>query len=318
MKIVKTFLSILSVSLLLLSCGKDDGGTSINKGGDSTGTSTGKKEPNILPTTIKVGTYNVWVTNNGNKYTGYEWTVRKDRLAQSVVNNAFDIFGIQECDNTIKSSLPAAVAAKAGDKGIKYEWHINKDSNIGFAYNKERLEVTTPKVFWLSDTPDKKSNCWDGYSGRLCLYTVVTDKLTDVKFGFMVTHGPLNDDQYRVNMAKLLNERAETYSNGEIPVILVGDMNTVATEPGYTELRKYWKDCYGEAPYDFVYGPIGSFNGHKTSNSLDDVTKRIDYVFLRDPKKQVEVATFKVDNSVFDNFYPSDHCPVSAQMNMKK
>ncbi len=314
---MRKFLSILSVSLLLLSCGKEGNETVINKG-DSTGTTTEKKEPNILPTTLKIGTYNVWIINNGNKYAGYEWSVRKDRLAQSVVNNSFDIFGIQECDNTIKSQLPAAVSAKTEEGGAQYEWHINKDSNIGFAYNKNRLEVTEPKVFWLSDTPDKKSNCWDGYSGRLCLYTVVTDKLTDVKFGFMVTHGPLNDDSYREKMAVLINERAETYSKGELPVFLVGDMNTVATEPGYKELRKYWKDFYSEVPVEFIFGPLGSFNGHKTSTNLDDVTKRIDYIFLRDPKGQVEGVTYRCDNSRFDGFYPSDHCPVSVQVNIKK
>ncbi len=318
MRIIKATLSILSVSLLLLACGKEGQQTVINKG--DTGGSTKPAGPNVLPTTIKVGTYNVWEVNNGNKYSGYEWAVRKARLAQSVANNAFDIFGIQECDKTIKESLPAAVREKSG-KYI-YEWHINKDSKIGFAYNKERLEVTEPKVFWLSDTPDKESNSWDGYPERLCLYTVVTDKLTDVKFGFMVTHGSLKDkpnagDNHSSKVAKLVNERAETYSEGKLPVVFVGDLNMAPTDQGYKDLCEYWTDSYTVAPSEFVYGPVGSMNSHKLNTNLNDVSRRIDYVLLRDPNKQIEVVSYKCDNSSFDGYYPSDHCPVAVQLNIK-
>ncbi len=313
MKIRNIFISLLAGCFILSSCSKPDEQTVINTNKPAVNPGNGNEEkPNITPSTLKIGTYNLWVINNGNKYENYKWSVRKARLAQSIANNSFDIFGFQECDGTIKNELPAAVRAK---KDI-YEWHFNKDSHLGFAYNKERLEVTEPIVFWLSDTPDQKSNCWDGYSGRLCLYTVVTDKLTKKQFGFMATHGPLYEDHYRVKMANLLNARAAMYGKEEMPIFLVGDLNTEPTEPGYTELCTYWKDCYKEISYKFKYGPIGSFNSHSTSTNLADQSRRIDYIMVRDPKNQVELVTYRNDNSTYDGFFPSDHCPVSVQLNL--
>lgn len=51
-------------------------------------------EPDITEQTVKLGTYNLWISNKG---TGdYVWTHRRDILAQSIVNNDWDIFGFQE------------------------------------------------------------------------------------------------------------------------------------------------------------------------------------------------------------------------------
>jgi len=48
-------------------------------------------EPDITEQTVKLGTYNLWISNKG---TGdYVWTHRRDILAQSIVNNDWDIFG---------------------------------------------------------------------------------------------------------------------------------------------------------------------------------------------------------------------------------
>mgnify|MGYP001663698686 CR=1 FL=1 len=66
-------------------------------------------EPDITEQTVKLGTYNLWISNKG---TGdYVWTHRRDILAQSIVNNDWDIFGFQEANSTIQSDLPPLVAA---------------------------------------------------------------------------------------------------------------------------------------------------------------------------------------------------------------
>lgn len=57
-------------------------------------------EPDITEQTVKLGTYNLWISNKG---TGdYVWTHRRDILAQSIVNNDWDIFGFQEAP-TVRS-----------------------------------------------------------------------------------------------------------------------------------------------------------------------------------------------------------------------
>ena len=74
-------------------------------------------DPDVAASAIKLGSYNLWISTKG---TGdYLWTNRRPILAQSIVDNAFDIFGFQEADETIKNELPVLVA-QAGGTGIPY------------------------------------------------------------------------------------------------------------------------------------------------------------------------------------------------------
>ena len=83
-------------------------------------------KPDITQKTHSLGTYNLWISNKG---TGdYVWANRRDVLAQSIVNNGWDIFGFQEANTTIQSELPTLVA----DNGGNYEgWFVGRDSQDG-------------------------------------------------------------------------------------------------------------------------------------------------------------------------------------------
>lgn len=50
---------------------------------------------------------------------------------------------------------------------------------------------------------------------------------------------------------------------------------------------------------------------HKTSTDLSVSTARIDYIYTRG---QLSLKTYKVDNSIYEGIYPSDHCPVTIQV----
>ena len=72
--------------------------------------------PEVVEGDLKLGSYNLWIASKG---TGdYAWNNRKDKLAQSIVDNDFDIFGFQEADATIKKELPGLVK----NAGKNYEW----------------------------------------------------------------------------------------------------------------------------------------------------------------------------------------------------
>ncbi len=267
--------------------------------------------PEIPESAFRVGTYNLWVTNNGSG--AYAWSARQSSLAQSIVDNDFDIFGFQECDATIQAQLPKLVA-KIEDK---YTWWFDQNSHIGIAYKGDRFQLSeTKQVFWLSDTPDVKSTCWDGYN-RVGVYVEVTDKIHNQSFGMIVTHGPLKSDEYRSKMATLLTARAELYAGNRLPVVLVGDLNTKPFEPAYTILTKDWTDSYTATPEEYVYGPIGTFNSHNVNTVLNTEERRIDYIFIRDAAtSKFQLYSYRNDITTYLGLYPSDHCPVSVQMNI--
>lgn len=273
---------------------------------------TPSREPDITEQTLTLGSYNLWISGKG---TGdYLWTNRRTVLAQSIVKNKWDIFGFQEANGTIQNELPTLV----GQQGGKYEWwFVGRDSQdgvsgeaLGIAYNPERFELTDKHFFWISPTPDEMSYGWDelGYH-RIAACAMVTDKLYNKQFFMMVTHAPLGATA-RAEGAKLLIEREKMYNPDGIPSILVGDMNAAMDDASSKTLRTHWNDSFLTVESDFISGPVGTFNGHKITADLTQATARIDYIYSRG---DVELKSYKVDNTVYGNIYPSDHCPLTIQ-----
>ena len=249
-------------------------------------------EPDITEQTVKLGTYNLWISNKG---TGdYVWTHRRDILAQSIVNNDWDIFGFQEANSTIQSELPTLVAGKGGN----YEWwFVGRDSQdgkngeaLGIAYDPDRFELSDRHYFWLSPTPDEMSYGWDEVSyHRIACCAVVTDKAYGKQFFMMVTHMPLAD-MARSEAAKVIIEREQMYNTLGMPSVLVGDMNATQDDAASATFRTHWEDAYQATDPAFVDGPVGTFNGHKTSTDLSVSTARIDYIYTRG---QLSLKTYK-------------------------
>ncbi len=269
-------------------------------------------EPAVDASAIKLGSYNLWISTKG---TGdYLWTSRRTILAQSIVSSGFDIFGFQEADETIKNELPVLVEQAGG----RYEWwFVGRDSQsgavgeaCGIAWNPDRFELTEKHWFWLSDTPDEMSYGWDETAyRRIAVSAMVTDKVHKKKFFLMVTHGPLSATA-RAKAAELLVEREQLYNAG-LPSVLVGDMNAAPDDAASVTLRSHWSDARTAAPAENVYGPVGTFQNHKTSTDLSDESRRIDYIYVRG---DIELLSYRADDSVIGGIYPSDHCPVSVQM----
>ena len=270
-------------------------------------------QPDVTEQTVRLGTYNLWISNKG---TGdYLWTNRRDVLAQSIVNNDWDIFGFQEANATIQSELPKLVA----DKGGNYEWwFVGRDSQdgksgeaLGIAYDPDRFTLSDQHYYWLSETPDEMSYGWDelGYH-RVACCAVVTDKRYGKQFLLTVTHLPLAD-MARSEAAKLIVEREQMYNKPGMPSVLVGDMNATPDDAASATFRTCWNDAYQAVDARFISGPVGTFNGHKTSTDLSVSTARIDYIYTRG---SLALKSYRVDNSIYGGIYPSDHCPVSIQV----
>ena len=61
--------------------------------------------------------------------------------------------------------------------------------------------------------------------------------------------------------------------------MLVGDMNAAQDDAASATFRTHWEDAYQATDPAFVDGPVGTFNGHKTSTDLSVSTARIDYIY---------------------------------------
>ena len=105
--------------------------------------------PTVVTGDLKLGTYNLWIASKGEG--DYAWANRKEKLAQSIVDNNFDVFGFQEADATIRKELPDLV--KAAGKNYTW-WFVCRDNQsatsgeaIGIAYDATRFTLSDQHYF---------------------------------------------------------------------------------------------------------------------------------------------------------------------------
>lgn len=258
--------------------------------------------------TMRLGTYNLWRSDLGKDE--YSWKFRKDILAQSIVDNAFDIFAGEEVDTTMYRELPTLVKEKGGN----YEWFTfspydpeGKGSVKAQAviYNPTRFKMVEDHHFWFSDTPEVMSSGWDEMKfkrGGCCF--VFEDLGSHRKFFLMVSHMPLGP-QANEHAASIINEMAARYNTDNLPAFFVGDLNTREERPSSRILRTVWTDAFlTDVPKE---GPKGTFNS-KGNNKDMDAAPRIDFIYFRG--EGITPLKYVVNPAKYGEIYPSDHCPV--------
>lgn len=155
---------------------------------------------------IRIGTYNLRRSVLDDASPDNNWRVRRPRLIQSILDNAFDVCGLQEVDTPEQESLPHLLAGQ----GAVYESYFfspyaedGKGTKAhGLIWRKDRFRMAgEPHFFWISNPPQKKQVNDLGLDlkhqyirGGFCV--VMEDILAERKFFVMVTHAPLNTDQH--------------------------------------------------------------------------------------------------------------------------
>lgn len=285
-------------------------------------------------TVVNVGTFNVWGNRQRqsmvNKYkkapTERLWENSRDIVAQMIVDADWDIFGVQEGGDLVREELPKLVK----QKGAKYKWWFqrpnpaipeNEDKNLanGIVWRSDRFKLSNKQVFWLSPTPDTPSKAWEEKvkHWRFVMSATVKDKKTKQEFIFMATHCPLMRSTCEKS-AKLIVEREKIMNPEDKIVIFVGDMNSQPNTPYSQIIRTRFTDTRDIA--ESRSEVAGTMNGAEVSDKMP--TRTIDYIYIRGGKQNYKVISHEVLTNKYKvgekMLFPSDHCPVSAKIELKK
>lgn len=259
----------------------------------------------ILAQKLKLMTYNIRldVASDGEN----AWPNRKDYWASQVIFHEPDIFGIQEAlphqVTDITTMLPNYSYVGIGRDGI------GKGESSNIFYKKDRFKVLQQNTFWLSETPEKISKGWDAALNRVCTYALLKDSKTKQTFWIFNTHLDHMGELARTNSILLILSKIKELNTKNYPVFFMGDFNSEPTEERMINLKKEMldsRDISEEKPF----GPIGTFNGFKHN---ENVTKRIDYIFLS-KENPFKVKKYAVLSDSKDLKYPSDHLPVYIEL----
>lgn len=197
-----------------------------------------------------------------------------------------DILAVQEHSNGWGGYI-------AGEYGKIYT-QVNIQG-LAFYFRTERYDVLEEGGFYMSPTPNIKSQ-FEGDSGpRSCIWAIAKDKFTDTTILFINCHPDWNNDTQRALQVEVIFE-VMGEKMAEYPTIFCGDFNTRPDGPIYPRITQEFKDPYREAEVN-----LSEIN--YTSHGFGKSSAFIDYSFYDDTFKPTH---YRIINDMYDG-HVSDH-----------
>jgi len=237
------------------------------------------------------------------------WSQRKTWLSSQIRQAGPGIFGIQE---GLAHQVAFLDSALAGYRhiGVGRDDGKNKGEFSAIFYDTLKFRVLEQSTFWLSPTPGTPSIGWDAACIRICTCGLFQDIRTGKKFRVFNTHLDHMGTAARKNSAILILKKMKELNRRDLPVILMGDFNGGPDSEPLRCLEKNLTDTYVAAG---VNDTAGTFNGFGSS---DAEKERIDFIFTG--KKGFAVKGYRVIREFHDGLYPSDHFPVTADLQFEE
>ena len=183
---------------------------------------------------------------------------------------------------------------------MEHYFAVNQET-VTILLRKDRYEVVEQGFFYLSPTPDVRSQ-FEGDSGpRRCTWAVVTDKLTGRTFLVYSTHPDWNNDTQRALQVGVLLEQLGPYFE-KYPTIGCGDFNTERNSPVYATITAQFLDSAETATRKL------STIDH-TCHSFGSTQSYIDYIFH---SEALQPESHYIISEMYGG-YVSDHYGVCVQ-----
>lgn len=242
------------------------------------------------------------------------WTNRKENVFSLIREASPDVFGLQEALKEqvydVDKAFPEYSRVGVGRDDGKAEGEFSP-----VYYDSKKYNALSSGTFWLSQTPEVAgSRGWDAACNRVVSWVQLKDGNSEKPFFVFCTHFDHMGEVARRNSAKLLIHAVDSLA-GKNPAVVLGDFNArPGTEP-YQLITGKSDPIHLTDALELtskVNGPEYTYTGFKIGGIPG---QRIDYIFLKNISK---VKTYKVNNTNNGEFYPSDHLPVSAEVEFGK
>ncbi len=259
---------------------------------------------NIYSQPHSIISYNIRYDNNWDIENS--WKIRRNKISQILVQYSPSIIGIQEGllnqVQYIDSSLIDYDYVGVGrDDGKK------KGEFCAIYFDTTRYVLLKNSTFWLSETPDTISVGWDAALERICTYGLFKDRITKEEFWVFNTHFDHIGVIAREKSSELILKRINKINRQSLPVILMGDFNSIPNSPSVKEIITELSDAL-QISLEKLQGPRGTFNGFNEDLPIE---QRIDYIFTN----KLKVLSYTHINDRLDNNrHVSDHLPVMIKI----
>ena len=259
---------------------------------------------NIYSQPHSIISYNIRYDNNWDIENS--WKIRRNKISQILVQYSPSIIGIQEGllnqVQYIDSSLIDYDYVGVGRDDGK-----DKGEFCAIYFDTTRYVLLKNSTFWLSETPDTISVGWDAALERICTYGLFKDRITKIIFWVFNTHFDHIGVVAREKSSELILKRINKINRQSLPVILMGDFNSIPNSSPVKEIKTELSDAL-QISLEKLQGPRGTFNGFNEDLPIE---KRIDYIFTNDLKV---LSYTHINDRLNNNRHISDHLPVMIKI----
>ena len=248
--------------------------------------------------------YNIRYDNNWDVENS--WKIRRKKISQILIQYSPSIVGIQEGllnqVQYIDSSL-----INYDYVGVGRDDGKEKGEFCAIYFDTTRYVLSKNSTFWLSETPDTISVGWDAALERICTYGLFKDRITRKAFWVFNTHFDHIGIIAREKSSELILKKINKINRQSLPVILMGDFNSIPNSPPVKEIITELSDAL-QISLEKLQGPRGTFNGFNEDLPIE---QRIDYIFTN----KLKVLSYTHINDRLDNNrHISDHLPVMIKI----
>ena len=257
--------------------------------------------------TLDVMTYNIRCGSCEPADSPNYWKKRKYLVAHLIKTHNPDIIGLQEAEINQLEDLVEMLDDYSWI-GVGREDGKEKGETTGILFRHARFSLQGQQTLWLSQTPLQVSRGWDAHFRRTLTIAKLMDKVTKQPTLVFNTHFDNEGELARQESAKfLLAEIAR--QDPQAQLVVTGDFNFKSDGKSYEIITQILADAE-----KLSSTPVAG--GNKTYNAFGEdkeTNNKIDFVFV---KKDASVLSHKVDTTLYNNLFPSDHYPVIVRLDL--
>jgi len=251
----------------------------------------------------KIMSYNIRY-NNPNDNENW-WEYRKQEVIEMIKYYQPEILGIQEGLSSQVKYIDSTLTHYSF-VGLGRDDGKEKGEFAAIFFDTTKYKLIETKTFWLSQTPNEVSIGWDASMERICTYGAFLNKKTKDSIFIFNCHFDHIGKKSRNESSYLILEEIKNKGIEHERIAVIGDLNCLPDENPIKILNMELKDSY-QVSQSQPYGPIGTFNSF---NTVNEVTKRIDYIMVKNLSVKQYTA---IDDRRKNNLWLSDHLPILIQ-----
>ncbi|MBT5874382.1 MAG: endonuclease/exonuclease/phosphatase family protein [Candidatus Latescibacteria bacterium] len=236
------------------------------------------------------------------------WTNRRELVADVIRSYGPTVVGLQEALRYQMDFLTEGLP-DYGVVGVGRDDGIRSGEHACIMYHRGRVSCLADGNFWFSDTPDLPgSKSWGNTLPRICTWARFSDLALNRCFYVFNVHWDHASQTAREKSGVLLLDQIKGRCHHDEPVVVTGDFNVESDNPAFMRLttdeiglRDVLRTAYRQ---EGAGGTFHEFSGTEDGGRIDAI--------LVSPHWRIHGA--HIDHLNEDGRYPSDHFPVTAEI----